>query len=66
VYLDKNRVTGRIEISNTCNFVVKNPQEAHAVEGKTWQERLEKFRNLSFDELFEWNYLKEKEDEIKV
>ena len=55
VYLDKIRVKGRIGISNLYNFVVKNSQEAHAVEGRTWQERLERFRNLSFDELSNGN-----------
>jgi hypothetical protein len=63
--LDKIRVKGRIEISNLCNFVVQNfNKESHAVEGKTYQERLERFRNFSFEELFEWKYLK-KEDEDK-
>ena len=62
--MDKIRVKGRIEISNPCSFVVKNSEEAHAVEGKTWQERLERFRNLDFDTLFEWKYLK-KEDSNK-
>jgi hypothetical protein len=57
------RVKGRIEISNPCNFVVQNfNKESHAVEGKTYQERLERFRNLTFDELFEWKYLKKEED----
>lgn len=62
VYLNKIRVKGRIDISNPCSFVVKNSEAAHAVEGKTWQERLERFRNLDFDTLFEWRYLKEKDD----
>jgi hypothetical protein len=62
VYLDKIRVKGRIEISNPCSFVIKNYDgEAHTVEGKTWQERLDRFRNLSWDELYKWEYLK-KED----
>lgn len=64
VYLDKIRIRGKIEISNPCSFVVQNDnKEAHAVEGKTWQERLSRFRNLSFDELFEWKYLKEKKED---
>ncbi|HJT85002.1 MAG TPA: hypothetical protein VJ697_11005 [Nitrososphaeraceae archaeon] len=63
VYLDKIRIKGRIEISNPCSFVMKNSEEAHAVEGKTWQERLERFRNLDFDTLFEWKYLKEKKED---
>lgn len=63
VYLDEMRIRGHIEISDPCSFVVKNyNKEDHAVEGKTWQERLERFRNLSFDELFEWKYLKEKKE----
>ncbi|HET7642208.1 MAG TPA: hypothetical protein VFK40_01765 [Nitrososphaeraceae archaeon] len=64
VYLDKIRVRGRIEISNPCNFVVKDyGGEAHAVEGETWEERLERFRKLSFNELYKWEYLKEKKKE---
>jgi hypothetical protein len=43
---------------------MKNSEESHAVEGKTWQERLERFRNLSFYDLYEFKYLK-KEDENK-
>jgi hypothetical protein len=66
VYLDKIRVKGRIEISNPCNFVVQIfNKESHAVEGRTYQERLERFRNLSFEELFEWKYLKKEEDSNK-
>jgi hypothetical protein len=63
VYLDKIRIRGHIEVSNPCSFVVKNSEEPHAVEGKTWQEKLERFRNLDFDTLFKWNYLKKEEEE---
>ncbi|HJT85594.1 MAG TPA: hypothetical protein VJ697_14020 [Nitrososphaeraceae archaeon] len=64
--MDKIRVKGRIEISNPCNFVVQIfNKESHAVEGRTYQERLERFRNLSFEELFEWKYLKKEEDSNK-
>ena len=54
---------GQIELSNSCNFLIKNyNNESRAVEGKTFQERLQRFRNLSFDELFEFKYLKPIDD----
>ena len=62
-YIDKMTLRGQIEISNPCSFVVKNyHNEARAVEGKTFQERLARFRDLCFDELFEFKYLKPKDD----
>ena len=62
-YIEKMTLIGQIEISNPCNFVVKSYNgESRAVEGKTFQERLQRFRDLSFDELFEFKYLKPKED----
>ena len=40
---------GQIEISNPCNFVVKSYNgESRAVEGKTFQERLQRFRDSEF------------------
>ena len=64
-YIEKMTLRSSIEISNPCNFVVKNYSngEPRAVEGKTYQERLERFRNLSFEQLFEFKYLNSKQED---
>ena len=61
-YIEKITERGRIELSNPCSFVVQNfNKEPRAVEGKTYEERLDRFRNLSWDTLFEFKYLKEED-----
>jgi hypothetical protein len=61
VYTDKMAMRGTFDFNDPVSFVAKSHKnnEAHAVEGKTFQEKLDRFKSLSFEELFEWKYLKE-------